>query len=234
MQKLIMHVASLYFWHPDDYEERLDDRIHAALDAGLDGVEISNGVEGILTWRPHPDTLQRLRNCTVTLHAELNPAIGFTLSRWLKAVSSLPFDISNATFHPDELEPEDFVNLASLPFPASIENMDDTRPDWRTVDEVRKVMVPGVNFTLDTAHAESNDLLITHFTPLFVPLETHLSIPNDNFYDVWQTPHALTQYRPDDFPDVPSACPIVTLEGVVPSDMDVLKDEVQFVRGKLK
>lgn len=224
--KIIVHTASLYFWQSEDeYTKKLDERIHAILDAGADGVEISNG-PGIMTWSPAPETIRRLRDKTVTIHAEL--FWGITLDKLAEIIRRLPFNIKNVIFHPDELI--DFEKLSDFPFPASIENMDPTRDDWRTVEEVQKVIRPGIGFTLDTAHAEDNDLPISHYKPLFIPVETHLSIKNEGYYPDYNTPHALTQFRPDDFPQVPSACPIVTIEGVVPPDIDILKDEIEFVR----
>lgn len=230
MPELIIHTASLYYWF-EPYEKTLDERIHACLDAGLDGVEISNG-PSILTWQPRRDTRRRLRNKTVTIHAELYPHLGITLEEWVKAIQRLPFEISNTVFHPDELSPEQLPELARLPFPTSIENMDPTRSDWRTVQETQKAIYPGVGFTLDTAHAADNNLPISHFEPLFVPAETHLSIPNDNYYD-FNTAHAMTHLAPDSFPHVPSACPTVTIEGVVPLSIEALENEVQFVRSRL-
>lgn len=231
--KLIIHLASLYYWF-DDYEAHLDDRIHAALDAGLDGVEISNG-PSILAWQPAPETIERLKDKLVTIHAETGPAFGVSLYDLTEAILRLPLEVANVTFHPDELTPNELRQLNKLPFPASIENMDARRTDWRTAGEVRPAIYPGVGFTFDTAHAEENGLALLHYTPMFAPVETHLSIPNKDYYGEWgyNTGHALTQFRPDEFPQVPSACPIVTLEGLVPPDMGVLREEVRFVRGRL-
>jgi len=233
MPAVIVSTGSLYYWF-DPYEQTLDERIHTALDAGADGVEISNG-PSILTWRPRRDTVRRLRDKLVTVHAEILWSI--TLDEWTKAVSRLPWHIANTVFHPDELTPRELPALAGLPFPASIENMDPTRDDWRTVGEMQRVIYPGVGFTLDTAHAEDNRLPVEHFSPLFVPQETHLSISNDHYYDAdgIQASHALSHFRPDDFPHVPSACPIVTLEGVVPAgDVDALEAEIDFVKENLR
>jgi hypothetical protein len=230
MPKLIIHTASLYYWF-SPYEQTLDERIHAALEAGLDGVEISDG-PSIVTWRPHPDTVRRLRGKTVTVHAELYPHLGVTLDEWAKAIQRLPFSIANTVFHPDELTPDQFPQLAQLPFPASIENMDRSRDDWRKVKEVERVIYSGVGFTYDTAHAEENKLPAKHFKRLWVPAETHLSIPNQGYFD-FDTAHAMTHLRPNKFPEIPSTCPIVTLEGVVPPTMEALENEVRFVRSKL-
>lgn len=224
MQSLIIHTASLYYLF-EPYEQTLDDRIHACLDAGLDGVEISNG-PSILTWRPCQDTVSRLRDKIVTIHAEI--LWGITLDEWVKAILALPFKIANTVFHPEELTPDELCRLGDLPFPTSIENMDKSRDDWRTVQEVQASTGRGVGFCLDTAHAESNSLPVEHFAPLFVPAETHLSITD---YD-HNKAHVLTHQRPGDFPHVPSACPIVTIEGLVP-DLDALGTEVEFLRCKL-
>lgn len=233
--KLIIHTASLYYWF-DDYSQTLDDRIHAALDAGLDGVEISNGPD-ILTWQPPPETIKRLQDCLVTVHAEVGQAFGVTVAQLVEKLKTLPFDIKNVVFHPDELTPAEWGQLAMLPFPVSIENMDAQQSDWRTVQELKVSVPEGVGMTFDTAHAEENGLAYSDYQATFLPVETHLSIcnDNDNYYQQWgyQTRHALTQFRPDDFPQVPSACPIVTLEGLVPPDIDILKDEVEFARDKL-
>lgn len=224
MQSLIIHTASLYYLF-EPYEQTLDDRIHACLDAGLDGVEISNG-PSILTWSPHPDTVRRLRDKTVTVHAEI--LWGITLDKWVKAIQALPFTIANTVFHPEELTPDELLRLGDLPFPASIENMDKSRNNWRTVKEVHAALGPGVGFTLDTAHAESNNLPIREFERCMSPVETHLSVTD---YD-HDKAHVLTCERPNDFPHVPSACPIVTIEGVVPS-LDALETEVEFLRSRL-
>ena len=224
MQSLIIHTASLYHLF-EPYEQTLDDRIHACLDAGLDGVEISNG-PSILTWQPRKDTVRRLRDKVVTIHAEI--LWGITLDEWVKAILALPFPIANTVFHPEELTPRELMQLGNLPFPTSIENMDKSRDDWRTVQEVYNSLGPGVGFCLDTAHADSNNLPIEHFTPLFVPAETHLSVTN---YD-HDKAHVLVHEQPDDFPYIPSACPIVTIEGVVPS-LDALDVEVELLRCRL-
>lgn len=233
MPAIIVSTCSLYGWYkPRDYEKHLDERIHAILDAGADGVEISNG-PSILTWRPRRNTVRRLRNKTVTIHAEI--LWGITLDEWAAAIQRLPFKIANTVFHPDELTPEQLPLLADLPFPASIENMDTTRDDWHTVKEMQHILYPGVGFTLDVAHAEENDLPVSHFKPLFIPAETHLSLassPDPDYYD-FDCAHALTHLDPGDFPHVPSGCPIVTIEGVVPPSVDTLATEVEFVRSKL-
>ncbi len=224
MQSLIIHTASLYHLYPD-YEQTLDDRIHACLDFGLDGVEISNG-PSILTWQPHPDTVRRLRDKVVTVHAEI--LWGITLDEWVAAILALPFKIANTVFHPEELTPDELLQLGDLPFPVSIENMDKSRNDWRTAQEVQDALGANVGFCFDTAHAESVDLPAEHFAPLFVPFETHLSVTD---YDNDRA-HVLTYEQPDNFPHVPSACPIVTIEGVVPS-FDALGAEIEFLRSKL-
>ena len=218
---LLLHTASLFLW-----DLPLDDRIHLALDAGLDGVEISDG-PGIVNWQPHPETVRRLRRHVATVHAELFPEQGITLGVWAEAIARLPIQWRNAVFHPDELGADDFARLADLPFPASIENMDPTRDDWRTVDEVRRVLVPGVGLTLDTAHTEENGLSVESFRPLFIPQEMHLSAAEVDYYDY---NHALVHLRPDAPPQVVSGCPLVTLEGVVPAGGTFLADEVRFVR----
>lgn len=224
MQSLIIHTASLYYLF-EPYEATLDERIHASLDAGLDGVEISNG-PNILTWRPHADTVRRLRDKLVTVHAEI--LWGITLDEWVKAVQRLPFPIANTVFHPEELTPDELRGLADLPFPVSIENMDKSRSDWRTVQEVHAATGPGVGFCYDTAHADSVNLPTEHFSPLFVPIETHLSVTD---YD-HDRAHVLVHEQPGDFPHIPSACPIVTIEGLVP-DLGALDNEVKFLRSRL-
>lgn len=228
MQSLIIHTASLYYWF-SPYESTLDDRIHAALDASLDGVEISNG-PALIEWRPCRDTIRRLRGKTVTIHAELSPDV--TLDTLRRAIARLPFAVANVVFHPNELTPTELIELSAMPFWTSLENMDPTKDGWHTADELKRAMWPSVGFTLDTAHAEDHGLPVSHFRPLFTPAETHLSISNDNYYD-FDTAHAMTHLRPNDFPHVPSGCPIVTLEGVVPASIDVLDREVEFVRSRL-
>lgn len=222
MSKLIIHTASLYSLYPN-YEATLDHRIHTCLDAGLDGVEISNG-PSILAWRPRQDTVEHLQDKTITVHAEI--LWGIKLADWVKAVMSWPFKVANAVFHPEELTPHELTRLGDLPFPISLENMDKTRSGWRTVQEMQAVIDPDVGFCLDTAHAESNGLTVDHFAPLFMPVEIHLSITERN------RAHVLTHERPDDFPHVPPTCPIVCIEGVVPS-LDALDREVKFLRSKL-
>jgi hypothetical protein len=215
---LIIHTASLYYWFTP-YEQTLDDRIHTALDAGFDGVEISNG-PSILTWRPRRDTVRRLRDKTVTVHAEI--LWGITLNEWMKAVQRLPFEIANTVFHPDELRPNQLPELARLPFPASIENMDAGRKDWRTAPEVQRSIYPGVGFTFDTAHASENGLTARHFAAQGTPNETHLSaLPQGDYFNIQTAPH------------VPSSCPIVTVEGVIPNSVDLLETEVGFVKERL-
>lgn len=234
MQALIIHTTSLYYWWPN-YESHLDDRIHAALDAGLDGIEISNG-PSILTWQPDKETIERLKGKVVTIHAEVGESFGVSLEALVKALTRLPFEIANVVFHPDELGAYELSQLGKLPFPVSLENMDSCNGDYKTVSEVKRVMAPGVGFTYDTAHAEENGLNTTHFTRALQPIETHLSLfNNEDYYGLWgySTRHSLTHFAPDRFPEVPRGCPIVTIEGLVPPDMDILKDEVKFVRGQL-
>ncbi|MHC4230620.1 MAG: hypothetical protein ACYSW0_24555 [Planctomycetota bacterium] len=230
--RLIIHTASLYYWF-SPYEQTLDERIHAALDAGFDGVEISNG-PSILTWRPRRDTIRRLHDKAFAVHAELYPALGVTLQEWTKAVKRLPFEMANAVFHPDELHPLQLPELAQLPFPASIENMDAGRDDWRTAVELQRNIWPGVGFTFDTAHANENCLNLHHFATLPAPRETHLSlVPQDGYFDI-QTAHAMTHLYPDNFPIIPSSCPLVTVEGVIPASVDLLETELDYVREKIR
>jgi len=223
MPALIIHTASLYYLF-EPYEQTLDDRIHVCLDAGLDGVEISNG-PSILTWQPRADTVRRLRNKTVTVHAEI--LWGITLAEWTKAIERLPFEIANTVFHPDELTSTELMQLGDLPFPTSIENMDRSRNDWCTVQEVQNALGANVGFCFDTAHAESNNLPVEHFAPLFPPSEVHLSITDYHL----ERAHVLAYERPEDFPSIP-ACPIITIEGLV-SNLDALNAEVKFLRSQL-
>lgn len=227
MTKLLIHTASLF-----QFGGTLDDKIHLALDAGLDGVELSDGPD-IIDWKPLKETVHRLHDFAVTVHAELYPNLGVTLVKWTKAISQLPWRILNATFHPDELYSDEFALLPQLPFPCSIENMDATRYDWRTCEEVSRVMYRGVGLTLDTAHAEENGLTIYAFEPLFLPHEMHLSASSSNVagYDY---SHSLVHLRPDDVPRIVSGCPLTVLEGVVPLGGTFLEDEVKFVRRKLE
>lgn len=224
--KITCHTASLYHMYKEDYESTLDDRIHVCLDAGCDGVEISNGPRGILLWTPARDTVQRLADKTVTVHAELNNPTGYTLEKLMEKLYSLPFNIINVTFHPDELTANDVVALGNAALPVSIENMDRTRNNWRTIDEVKSVMPRGSGFTFDTAHSMEHGLGNDHFTELFVPRETHLSVSTSDFGH-----HATHKFT--DFPYVPSGCPIVVIEGVVLSASE-LKDEVTYIKENLK
>ena len=210
----------------------MEEQIRACLQAGADGVEISNGPE-ILNWLPSPEIVSLLKDKTLTIHAEL--VGGVTLDTLAYFIRGLPFTVENVTFHPDELSETDLKLLSSLPFKASIENMDVARSNWRTVEEVKAVIEPGVGFTLDTAHVQSNDLSISQFAPLFVPVETHLSNDNSFMYDTYgyKVHHVPTHFTPDDFPDVPRACLIVTLEGVMPN-FNALKNEIDFVKGRLR
>ena len=222
---ILVSTGSLFQW-PDTF----DAKIHAILDAGADGVEL---IPDLRTWQPAPETVARLRNRPVTIHGELYPDRGITLAVWAALVARLPFRFLNAVFHPDELAPGDLAALARLPFPASIENMDPRRDDWRTVDEVQRFLMPAphVGWTLDTAHVEENGLEVESFRPLFAPRETHLSAAHASYYDF---NHALVHLRPaSEFPYVPSGCPLVTLEGVVPVGGTWLEDEVEYVRGRV-
>ena len=223
-QKLLIHTASLYYFFKD-YEAHLEDRIRIALDAGLDGVEISNG-PSILNWQPSVGIISRLQDKTVTLHAEIGPAFGCDLRTWVDAVSKLPFEISNAVFHPDELQPAEFSELPKLPFPASLENLDSRAPQWGKVNQLNHYGVP---ITFDTAHAEENK-----YTPPkdFEPIEVHLSIANDNYYNSFATRHALVHFRPDRLPYVPRSS-LITLEGVFPPDVKYLDREISYVKKEL-
>lgn len=229
-QKLIIHTASLYYWF-EPYEAHLDDRIHAALDAGLDGVEISNG-PAIATWKPNRDTTRRLKDKTATLHAEFSDHL--KLPELAKIIKALPFAIQNVVIHPDELPQDELKTLIDFPYPVSIENMDSRNPQWKT-DKSLRPLTRKLGFCYDTAHAMENGLGLKDFS--VTPNETHLSIPNfGNFYDEWgwKTYHALTQFAPDKFPEITSSCPIITLEGLVPPDPDMLQDEIAFVKERLR
>jgi sugar phosphate isomerase/epimerase len=233
MTDILVQTMSLFLVF-EPYEATLDDRIHAALDAGADGVELSNG-PAITVWRPSRATARRLRGKTVTVHAELYPRRGVTLDEWADAVAAWPFDVANAVFHADELTPKQLRELAGLPFPVSLENMDPSRDDWRTVGEMRRALPPGAGFTLDVCHAEECGLPVSHFKPLFPPAETHLSVFNDADYYGGEiiTSHALTHLRPGDFPHIPHGCPIVVLEGVMPT-LSAMEEEIEFVKSKLR
>lgn len=238
-QALIIHTCSFYqLYNGDaDYErhDHLEERIHLALDCGLDGVELSNG-PSLLTWQPTKETLKRLEGKVVTIHAEVYHRLGIGLKEWLEGILRLPLTIANVVFHPDELDPHELAQLSTLPFPVSIENMDKRRPaDLCYPIGVKRLTSKGVGLTYDTAHSEEWGMNWDDYRPVFAaPVETHLSIPNFGYYDEqgWQTGHALTVFRPNRFPVVPSSSPIVTLEGVVPSP-EMLKEEVRFVRGQL-
>lgn len=233
MTKVLIHTASLYYWFPD-YEKHLDDRIHAALDAGLDGVEISNG-PSMINWKPALETVERLKNKTVCIHAEIGESFGVSLNELIESLNKLPFQVSNLVIHPDELTPAELANLHQITFPVSLENMDSHCDNWRLPSELSAVVNVDIGLTFDTAHAEENGLSFADFLS-FSPVETHLSIANtEDFYRDWgySTHHALTVFRPDNFPQVPRACPIITLEGLVPPDKDMLKYEIDFVKSKL-
>lgn len=223
MTKLLIHTASLF-----QFGGTLDDKIHLALDAGLDGVEISDG-PNITNWKPEKETINRLHGSAVTFHAELYPHLGITLSKWVETILKLPWEILNVTFHPNELQPDEFAMLPYLPFPCSIENMDATHMDWRTFYEVQKVIRPGVGLTFDTAHAEENRVAPDTFKSLFAPREMHLSASGSDVPD-YDYGHALVHLRPDNPPQIISGCPLITLEGVVPPDGAFLEDEVRFVK----
>jgi hypothetical protein len=235
---LILHTCSLYPMYSSNeaYEthDALEERIHLALDAGLDGVELSNG-PSLLTWQPTKETLKRLEGKVVTIHAEIYHRLGIGLKEWLEGILALPLQIANATFHPDELDPHELTQLSAIPLPVAIENMDKRRPtDLCFPIGVKRLVGKGVGLTYDTAHSEEHGLNWQNYEPLFAPIisETHLSIPNDGYYGEVQTGHALTMFRPGAFPVVPSSSPIVCLEGLV-TGVDMLKEEVDFARKML-
>lgn len=221
-RKILVSTASVW-----DCAKDLDSAITLILESGADGVEIVAGME----FCNFPPSLfleyEFLASHAVTLHAELHPKQGLTLRAWELTARRFPFKISNTVFHPDELEPRDFENLSRLPFPVSIENMDSSRKNWRTADEVRTVLRPGVGFTLDTAHAEANGLSLESFECLGTPSEIHLSkaVPGGG--------HSLTMYFPSDFPSLPSGCRLIVLEGQVTDGPAQLRDEIEFVRSAL-
>lgn len=228
MRYLIMHTASLYYWF-DNYEATLDERIHAILDAGADGVELSNGT-GILSWQPAPETLERLKQVVVAIHAEVGARFGVKPEELKDVATRLP-NLSHIVFHPDELTPEEAQQLSDLPFYATLENMGGKVNQWQTADQLNPPV--GVGVTFDTAHAQESGVMVDSFK--ITPYEVHLSLTNQDYYNLWgyRTGHAMTQFDPDRFPEVPSASPIVTLEGLVPPDKDLLRDEIKFVRSKL-
>lgn len=227
---LIIHTASLYYCF-DDYENHLDDRIHAALDAGFEGVEISNG-PSILYWQPAPETTKRLRKLTVTLHAEFHDNL--RLPELKNIVDRLPFDIANVVVHPDELNISELKELHSLPFPVSLENLDSRAPRWATEENLNRYM-RGLGFCFDTAHSIENNISFSDFR--FQPTEIHLSLPNSpvNHYESygWQTRHSMTHFEPSNFPSVPSTCPIITAEGLAPPDLEILQDEFKFIKSMI-
>ena len=225
---IIVHTASLCYW-----QGNLDDRIHAILDAGADGVELSYG-PSIIYWKPARETILRLRDKLVTLHAEIYNELGITLDAWTDAMKRLPWQITNATFHPNELYPEDLTRLLNLPFPISIENMDIDKVGWRTPQEIKQIMMPNISLTLDVNHAEENGIQVSDFYTLPIK-EVHVSVVNKDYYINlgYKTKHAMTQLRPDSFPVVPTECSIIVIEGLVPPDMDILRSEIDFVRDRM-
>jgi hypothetical protein len=233
MPKILIHTASLYAWF-QPYTDHLDDRIHAALDAGFDGVEISNGVP-LLTWVPQPRTVERLRTGghLLTIHAELGEHFsGSSLGGLERLVARLPVPVANVVFHPDELTRRELSELPELPFAVTVENMDRLRNCWRTPAELRPLLVGKVGLTYDTAHAEEHCLSAADFAGLPIH-EVHLSISDrDGLYSGHAVSHALTLYRPEDFPTLPPA-PIVVVEGVVPPSPRILRQELDFVRHHL-
>lgn len=233
MPKVLIHTASLFDWF-QPYTDHLDDRIHAALDAGFDGVEVSNGVP-LLDWQPQARTVERMRDGghTLTIHAELGEHFpGANLPRLERLVARLPLPVANVVFHPDELTAREMDELQTLPFPVTIENMDQTRACWRTADELRPLLRGPVGLTFDTAHAEEHGLSAADFDGL--PIHTvHLSISDrQGLYSGRATGHALTYHRPERFPAVPSA-PLVVVEGVVPASAHILRRELDYVRQHL-
>jgi hypothetical protein len=232
MQRVfLIHTASLYYWYePYETHLHLEERIHAALDAGFDGVEISNG-PSIIDFAPSKETISRLRKSILTLHAEFYDSL--RLPELLKFIQSFPVEIDNIIVHPDELSIAELKMLPELPFHVSLENMDSRHPQWST-ESTLKPYISGLDFCYDTAHARENELDYRNFS--FSPGETHVSIPNEgNYYNDlgWETYHAMTQFAPDKFPSVPSSCPIITIEGLIPPDQQALKDELDFVKSKL-
>ena len=233
MPKVLIHTASLYDWF-QPYTEHLDDRIHAVLDAGFDGVEVSNGVP-LLTWTPEARTVERMRagGHILTIHAELGEHFsGSSLTSLERLVARLPLPVANVVFHPDELTVKEISGLPKLPFTVSIENMDATRMYWKYPHELRSLLTGKVGLTYDTAHAEENQLTPQAFSG-FPVYEIHLSISDRHgLYSGQATGHALTLHRPEDFPALPPA-PLVTVEGVVPHSPRILRRELEFVRSHL-
>jgi len=213
MTKLLISTGSLVRW-----PESLEDKIGRILDTGVDGVEIIGGVS-LATWYPSPALIRRLQAATVTLHAELTPAFG--LAQLTQAVRALPFRVVNVTFHPDELQPEDFAALAVFPVPASIEAMDTTRADWRTPEEIERVLAPGVGVTVDIAHTIEHGLDPRKFEVMRVA-ETHLSVPTS------ACTHDMAYTNAGLVPPMPRS-PLVVVEGVIPAgDTAALTSEVRF------
>jgi len=228
--KLACHTASLYFWYSDqEYVSHLDDRIHACLDAGCDGVEISNGVFGILDWQPAKETLSRLRRPEVvlTIHAEL--AAGVTVMDLTRKLAALALPVCNIVFHPTELLL--LCDLSQLSWPVSIENMDSMASAWQTCWEVSQMMTSShsTGFTYDTAHIMENRINPMSFASLFPPTEVHLSISK------WDgssgTKYVMTNNQ-SWFPYIPSGTSLIVLEGVMP-DREALEQEVEYVREML-
>lgn len=230
MRKLLIHTASLYYWFTP-YEDHLDDRIHAALDAGFDGVEISNG-SSILNWTPRPETIRRLKNKLVTLHAEFSTFLH--LPELIRLIETFPFNLSNIVIHPDELTPREFERLKFIQAPISLENLDGRATGWNDPQVLNKHL-RGLRLCYDTAHAMETGANFSDFASS--PIETHLSLPNSpqNHYANfgWETRHAMTQFEPDNWPAVPSACPLIVSEGLAPVDPYLLRGEREFIQWHL-
>ena len=215
MTKLLISTGSLVRW-----PESLEAKIGRILDTGVDGVEIIGSV-ALAAWHPTPELVRRLQAATVTLHAELTPTFG--LAQLAETVRNLPFRVVNVTFHPDELQPGDFAALAQFPVPASIEAMDTTRTDWRTPEEVGRVLAPGVGVTVDVAHAIEHGLDPRAFEVSRVA-ETHLSVPTS------ACTHDMAYTNAGLVPPMPQS-PLWVIEGVVPEgDTAALAHEVKFAR----
>lgn len=226
MNHLLVHTASLYYWF-DDYAATLDDRISAILDAGADGVEISNGAT-IISWEPSKEILDRLRDKVIALHAEVGAGFGVSPADLIDVIKRLP-NVSHVVFHPDELTSDELKTLPYLPFKSTLENMDSRNRDWQ---QVARLNIPGIGLTFDTSHAMETGAQLGSV----VPQEIHLSLSNEgDYYTTWgyTTHQAMTTLDPDKFPYVPSASPIVTIEGLIPPDVQLLKNEIEFVRSKL-
>ncbi len=219
---ILCHTASLYDLFPN-YEASLDARIHTCLDADCDGIEISNGVQGILDWQPSRDTITRLQRCIVTIHAELDTK--HSVLQLFDKLDSMPFQISNITYHPNELTNDDMLTLyVASKYPCSIENMDNTRSNWRTPQELYDFTTS--DWTFDTAHAMEFGLTYGDFAKVLKPCrEVHLSLSNAF------GKHLPTLGNPNWFPEVPD-CNLIVLEGRFAS-VASLKAEVMYVRGRL-